>query len=156
MITDMERLLESGTLTDVTIKCENRILECHKVGWFSQEIIYHFCLQAILSARSTVFRAMFQHEMIEKKSNEILISDIDFCTVKDMVKFIYSGRLKDLADKSDLLLAAADKYDIKDLKNICCQHLAANLCVDQVLKIFVPEIIIPVSFHLDCGRTCTS
>lgn len=27
----MERLLESGTLTDVTIKCENRILECHKV-----------------------------------------------------------------------------------------------------------------------------
>ena len=34
MITDMERLLESGTLTDVTIKCENRILECHKVGWF--------------------------------------------------------------------------------------------------------------------------
>ena len=99
-----------------------------------------------MSARSTVFRAMFQHEMIEKKSNEILISDIDFCTVKDMVKFIYSGRLKDLADKSDLLLAAADKYDIKDLKNICCQHLAANLCVDQVLKIYFPEIIIPVSF----------
>ena len=50
-----------------------------------------------------------------------------------MVKFIYSGRLKDLADKSDLLLAAADKYDIRDLKNICCQHLAANLSVDQVV-----------------------
>jgi len=122
MITDMERLLESGTLTDVTIKCENRIIECHK---------------AILSARSTVFRAMFQHDMRENKSNEILISDIDFCTVRDMVKFIYSGRLKDLADKSDLLLAAADKYDIKDLKNICCQHLAANLCVDQIVDILV-------------------
>ena len=37
IITDMERLLESGTLTDVTIKCENRILECHKVI-----IIEHF------------------------------------------------------------------------------------------------------------------
>ena len=53
-------------------------------------------------------------------------------TVRDMVKFIYSGRCSDLADKSDLLLAAADKYDIKDLKNICCQHLAANLSTDQV------------------------
>ena len=28
----MERLLESGTLTDVSIKCEDRILECHKVS----------------------------------------------------------------------------------------------------------------------------
>ena len=49
-----------------------------------------------------------------------------------MVKFIYSGRLKDLADKSDLLLVAADKYDIKDLKELCCQHLAANLNTEQV------------------------
>ena len=49
-----------------------------------------------------------------------------------MVKFIYSGRLKNLADKSDLLLIAADKYDIKDLKEICCQHLAANLNTEQV------------------------
>ena len=75
---------------------------------------------------------MFQHDMRESKSNEINIQDIDFNTVRDMVKFIYSGRLKDLADKSDLLLAAADKYDIKDLKNICSQHLAANLSTDQV------------------------
>lgn len=122
IISDMERLLESGTLTDVTIKCENRILECHK---------------AILSARSTVFRAMFQHDMRESKSNEINIQDIDFCTVRDMVKFIYSGRLKDLADKSDLLLAAADKYDIKDLKTICSQHLSANLSTDQIIDILV-------------------
>ena len=75
---------------------------------------------------------MFQHDMRESKSNEINIQDIDFCTVRDMVKFIYSGRLKDLADKSDLLLAAADKYDIKDLKTICSQHLSANLSTDQV------------------------
>ena len=79
-----------------------------------------------------MFRAMFQHDMRESKSNEINIQDIDFNTVRDMVKFIYSGRLKDLADKSDLLLAAADKYDIRDLKNICSQHLAANLSTDQV------------------------
>ena len=55
----MERLLETSTLTDVTIKCENKILECHK---------------AILSARSSVFRAMFQHDMRESKNNEIIIS----------------------------------------------------------------------------------
>jgi len=122
LVTDMERLLETSTLTDVTIKCENKILECHK---------------AILSARSSVFRAMFQHDMRESKNNEIIIPDLDFTTVKDMVKFIYSGRLVDIAEKSDLLLSAADKYDIKDLKEMCCQCLSANLNVDQIVDVLV-------------------
>ena len=60
-------------------------------------------------------------------------------------------RVSDLPDKSDLLLSAADKYDIRcvyylstsgfswkiiflirDLKEECCQSLSANLAVDQV------------------------
>ena len=73
---------------------------------------------------------MFPPDMEENK--EITIEDLDFSTVSDMVKFIYRGRLEDLADKSDLLLAAADKYDIKDLKSLCSQHLAANLSADKV------------------------
>ena len=84
------------------------------------------CFQSI---RSSVFRAMFQHDMRESKSNEIIIPDLDFNTVKDMVRYVYSGRWKmweyflllnflgcrvsDLPDKSDLLLSAADKYDIR-------------------------------------------
>ena len=65
----------------------------------------------------------------------LYLQDLDFITVKDMVKFIYSGRLVDIAEKSDLLLSAADKYDIKDLKDICCQCLSANLNVEQVIVI---------------------
>ena len=42
--------------------------------------------------RSSVFRAMFQHDMRESKSNEIIIPDLDFNTVKDMVRYVYSGR----------------------------------------------------------------
>ena len=74
---------------------------------------------------------MFQHDMRESKSNEIIIPDLDFNTVKDMVRYVYSGRwnilkrpsffgqfslvcrVSDLPDKSDLLLSAADKYDIR-------------------------------------------
>merc|ERR1711874_472595 len=95
LVSDMENLLDTGTLTDVTIKCDKKTIKVHK---------------AVLSARSAVFRAMFQHDMRENKNNEIVIPDLDFATVSDMVKFIYSGRVKELADK----------YDIKDLKEICC------------------------------------
>ena len=70
-------------------------------------------------------------------NNEINIEDLDFSMVSNMVKFIYSGRLEDLAEKSDLLLAAADKYDIKDLKSLCSQQLAANLSADKVRQLIL-------------------
>ena len=69
-----------------------------------------------------------------------------------MVKFIYSGRLKNLADKSDLLLVAADKYDIKDLKEICCQQLAATLNTEQVSQL---TIILDISTNDLASRLWT-
>ena len=89
-----------------------------------------------------------------------ILQDLDFTTVKDMVKFIYSGRLLDIADKSDLLLSAADKYDIKDLKEICCQCLSANLNVDQVnlgccFYILVLESYLPRLWTSWSCRICT-
>ena len=64
LVNDMEKLLDTGTLTDVTIKCERRTIKCHK---------------AVLSARSAVFRAMFQHDMRENKHNEIIIPVMFSC-----------------------------------------------------------------------------
>ena len=58
LVCDMENLLETGTLTDVSIRCDKKTIKCHK---------------AVLSARSAVFRAMFQHDMRENKNNEIII-----------------------------------------------------------------------------------
>ena len=59
LVTDMENLLDTGTLTDVTIKCDKKTIKVHK---------------AVLSARSAVFRAMFNHDMRENKNNEIVIT----------------------------------------------------------------------------------
>ena len=59
LASDMENLLDTGTLTDVTIKCDKKTIKCHK---------------AVLSARSAVFRAMFNHDMRENKNNEIVIT----------------------------------------------------------------------------------
>ena len=84
------------------IKCEGKILECHKA------ILSARCVLIVnqnektnklnnesnihVDFRSSVFRAMFQHDMRESKSNEIIIPDLDFNTVKDMVRYVYSGR----------------------------------------------------------------
>ena len=36
-----------------------------------------------------------------------------------MLKFMYGGRLEGLSEQADRLMAAAEKYDLVKLKNIC-------------------------------------
>ena len=111
---DLLGLLEEGDYSDVLIQCEGRHFKCHK---------------AILSSRSPVFRAMFQHKnMLEQQKNvrdsclvklcallkridaqAVDIQDLSAATVERMLKYVYSGRM-DMKDDMCDLLAAADKY----------------------------------------------
>ena len=66
------------------------------------------CYYAIL-ARSPVFAAMFEHEMEERKQNRVAITDVDHEVLKEMLRFIYTGKAPNLEKMADDLLAAADK-----------------------------------------------
>lgn len=63
----------------------------------------------ILLARSPVFAAMFEHEMEERKQNKVAIIDVDHDVLKEMLRFIYTGKSPNLEKMADDLLAAADK-----------------------------------------------
>ena len=55
--------------------------------------------------------------------------------MKDMVRYVYSGKVSNLPDKSDLLLSAADNYDIRDLKEDFVNkslHGSSCRCIDPV------------------------
>lgn len=60
-------------------------------------------------ARSVVFNAMFEHQMIEGKSNRVKIDDVDADVMYEMLRFIYTGKTSGIDKMADLLLAAADK-----------------------------------------------
>lgn len=62
-------------------------------------------------ARSPVFAAMFEHEMEERKQNRVAISDVDHEVLKEMLRFIYTGKAPNLDKMADDLLAAADKVN---------------------------------------------
>jgi len=119
MSSDFNFLLESGQFSDVTIKCEGTRLSCHKV---------------ILGTRSPVFNAMFIHNMTENQRKEIDIEDLDIETVKDMLKYMYAGKIDNLNTRSPRLLEAADKYQLSELKEICeevlCLALDADICLE--------------------------
>ncbi|XP_028617451.1 TD and POZ domain-containing protein 1-like [Grammomys surdaster] len=89
--------------------------------------------KAILAARSPVFRAMFEHEMKEKLTNRIEIHDLDPQVFKEMMGFIYTGKMPHFHSHSMAtgVLAAADKYGLEDLMAMCEDALCRNFSVEN-------------------------
>ncbi len=94
---------------------------------------------SILSARSPVFAAMFQHDMQESKTRKVVIRDIVPEIFKELLHYIYSGRCSTPLTEGTVqpLLVAADKYDIKDLKEDCVQYLLPCVTVKNAIELMI-------------------
>ena len=92
----------------------------------------------ILAARSSVFAAMFRHEMAEKINNTVKITDIDHEVFEEVLRYIYMGETSSLTDETAIeLLIAADKYELNRLKIICEVFMGKNLTKDNVTDILI-------------------
>lgn len=91
---DLGNLFDNERFSDVSLAVNGHEFQAHK---------------AILAARSPVFAAMFEHEMEERKQNRVAITDVDDEVLKEMLRFIYTGKAPNLEKMADDLLAAADK-----------------------------------------------
>lgn len=113
---DLGLVLENQKFGDITFSVGNKELRAHK---------------AILAVRSPVFAAMFEHEMVENRQNMVLIKDMDYEVLKEMLTYIYTGRSKNLKDVAEDLLVVADKYDLEGLKTLCQRELGAKLTTEN-------------------------
>ncbi|XP_033210640.1 speckle-type POZ protein-like isoform X1 [Belonocnema kinseyi] len=114
-------LLNDQTFQDVTISIQGKIFGAHK---------------NILAARSEVFAAMFKHEMSEKCNSLVEIMDLTPEVVQKMLSFIYTDKVDDevLKKTAPELLAAAEKYNLQRLKEMCAAAIHRNLAADNVLN----------------------
>ncbi|XP_043469989.1 protein roadkill-like [Leptopilina heterotoma] len=119
---DMAIILRNNLLTDVTLTVMGKEYRAHK---------------CILAARSPVFLAMFQINMLENMESEIIIEDTDNECVEKMLQFIYSDKVDNIEKDTEKLLELSDKYDIKGLKLLCAQELCKNIDVDTALDVLV-------------------
>lgn len=88
--------------------------------------------KAILSARSRVFQAMFEHKMLENQRSRVEIEDIDADIMFEILRFIYTGKTVNLDKLADALLPAADKYCLERLKVQCEEMLCTTIDRDNV------------------------
>ena len=112
---DFDSLLTSNFLSDITIQCGSELFAAHK---------------AILAGRSDVFKTMLASDMEEVKSGVIHVTDVTIRALEIILRYIYTGNVKeDKLDSNSLLdiIHGAEKYALDELKQCCFRKLAARI-----------------------------
>ncbi|XP_065203510.1 speckle-type POZ protein B-like [Planococcus citri] len=117
---NLASLFENQEITDVVLSVNGKDFPAHKV---------------VLAACSPVFHAMFKHNTKENQLNRIDIEDINQVVVGEMLKYIYTGKCQNLNKFAGELLAAADKYDLYQLKMTCAKILLERLSVENAASV---------------------
>lgn len=122
LVKNFAQLFEDKQFSDVKIIIDEKEFLAHK---------------AILAVRSSVFRAMFQNEMIESKQNQVTITDMKPEIFAELLRFIYTDCVQGLDKIALELLQAADKYDLEQLKIMCEKALCANISEQTAIQMLI-------------------
>ncbi|XP_058793356.1 speckle-type POZ protein-like B [Phymastichus coffea] len=113
----LKKLFDNRQFSDFKIIVEKREFRVHR---------------AILAAISPVFHAMFESKMRESNEGRVHIEDVEADVIEKTLYFIYVGKLNDIEDLADKVLAVAEKYQLESLKQRCEYILVKQLNLDNV------------------------
>ncbi|KAL7293617.1 hypothetical protein TKK_0012702 [Trichogramma kaykai] len=132
--------LESDNTNKVLVlKCNFNWLFLNKN--FSDVILKTACGKEIpahtgvLSIASSVFKDMFNRNMLENRSKSVNLIDVSYEAAVELLRYIYTGvvETQEFSLTSELL-TAADEYQIEELKNECEEILISSLSIENVVK----------------------
>ena len=109
LIQNFESLLQDEWGSDIVLKTDDHEFKAHSIS---------------LRARSPIFAAMFQHEMVEKKTGKVDIADCSTAGFKVFLQYVYTGNASTMSPENVLdLYYIADKYQVEDLKTDCIEYM---------------------------------
>ncbi|XP_050734582.1 ataxin-2 homolog isoform X3 [Eriocheir sinensis] len=130
-----DRLLQSESFTDVTLACEGKSLRAHKV---------------VLSACSSYFEQLFEEH--PDKSPIIILKDMKFTHVSQLVNFMYRGEINITQDMLSGLLKTAETLKVKGLAEVSGDQPAAQTTnpIPPILRLgaTLPQMMPPTSSPL--------
>jgi speckle-type POZ protein len=119
-VTEVARMLDDELLVDFSIKSsDGEVLKAHKF---------------ILAARSPVFFTMLTSEMKEARESIVTVPDCNAEVLKALLSFIYSGNVKNIDETARELIYAAEKYQLKVLKEMCIESIVTSMTKDNVVE----------------------
>lgn len=118
---DLKEIYADGKSTDFLLKIDGNDIPVHRM---------------ILKKRSPVFAAMFNHDTKENQTGEVSIVDIDGSAMELIVEYMYTGDFDNLTTENVLsVYAAAEKYDIKYVKELCSEFILRHLSMEWVCDV---------------------
>lgn len=118
----MKMLLYNSDFTDVILRVDDEEIDAHK---------------AILAANSPVFYAMFQHDTKESEEHVIEIVDCEFDVLKELIRYMYTGMVKNFENIAIDLSIMAEKYKISELKTMCENYLSHNKSIENCVGLYL-------------------
>jgi len=122
MIGDLEKAFKEKNSFDVTLNCGDTSFECNKF---------------MLTTRSQVFRSMFKHDTKENQTNVVNIKDIDPKVLEEMLHYVHTGDSPNIKYFAKELLAAADFYQLDQLKNSCQEVLRETMDAKNSIELLI-------------------
>lgn len=95
-----------------------------------------FCVHRnVLSIQSSVFAAVFDTDMKERRMGKMMIEDFRPEAVKDMLHFMYTGEVNHDENAMDLY-ALASRYEVLRLKPIAADIVLRNTDQSNAIEVF--------------------
>ena len=86
-----------------------------------------------LTAKSQFFARALEVPMLEKEEKKVVINDIGGSIFKKVVKYILDGSFQfNVKTEAYEALEAADRLDMKEMKEEVCKHIEDNLDLENV------------------------
>lgn len=119
---DFSEMFDSGQSYDAEIRCGEHSVKAHK---------------NILCARSEVFKAMLESDMVEGRTGIVELQDTDVSNIQDFVRYLYTGVIPELTfDNAKILYELGDKYLIRSLVLRCTEYMLDNLSPENACLCF--------------------
>ena len=128
------KIMKDESTADMKISCgekdNKKIFKVHK---------NFFC------ASSPVLRAAVESDMIEGRTKEIYIEEVDEKTLQEMINYVYTGRFTGANLNVEMVALMADKYDIPGMMDLLCTNMKE---VEDVGPKIIAELLIAGGKHI--------
>jgi hypothetical protein len=111
----MQRALNSERYSDFEIHCQGKVFKVNKLTFIKSNLQNFQVSTFILKVHSEIFVAALQPYTKEAQSNTLVITNFDAETVKQMLIYMYSGKVDNLDEVVYSLFEIADYYQILTL-----------------------------------------
>ncbi|XP_033738171.1 actin-binding protein IPP-like [Pecten maximus] len=114
-------LWEDDMFCDICIQVGSQTFKAHRI---------------VLSAGCDYFKAMFECGLMEQKADCVEIHDMDPLVFRNLLNFIYTGKVDIKEENCQDVLAAANMFGLQEIIALCCVFLKHKLHRENCLGIY--------------------